>query len=131
MRINIIQPTHYKDPVSRRLFKVAKLSVSPLTLPYLAALMPKGIDLRLMDERTGGLDINAGCDAVFITTWTLNSLRAYELARIYRDHGVKVVMGGPHCYFYTDEASGGTPFVWISNLLFTAHEADAFKSFKR
>ena len=57
MRINIIQPTHYKDPLSRQLFKVDKLSVSPLTLPYLAALMPKGIDLRLMDERTGGLDI--------------------------------------------------------------------------
>ncbi len=104
MRINIIQPTHYKDPVSRRLFRVDKLSVSPLTLPYLAALMPKGIDMRLMDERTGGLDINAECDAVFITTWTLNSIRAYELARIYRDRGVKVVMGGPHCYFYTDEA---------------------------
>ncbi len=104
MRINIIQPTHYKDPVSRRLFKVEKLSVSPLTLPYLAALMPRGIDLRLMDERTGGLDINAECDAVFITTWTLNSIRSYELARIYRDRGVKVVMGGPHCYFDTDEA---------------------------
>jgi len=104
MRINIIQPTHYKDPVSRRLFKVDKLSVSPLTLPYLAALMPKGIDLKLMDERTGGLDINAECEAVFITTWTLNSLRSFELARNYRDRGVKVVMGGPHCYFYTDEA---------------------------
>lgn len=104
MKINIIQPTHYKDPVSRRLFKVNKLSVSPLTLPYLAALMPKGIDLRLMDERTGGLDINSECDAVFITVWTLNSIRSYELARIYRDRGVKVVMGGPHCYFYTDEA---------------------------
>jgi radical SAM superfamily enzyme YgiQ (UPF0313 family) len=103
MRINIIQPTHYKDPVRRRLFKTGKLSVSPLTLPYLAALMPKGIDLRLMDERTGGLDVNAECDAVFITTWTLNSIRSYELARIYRDRGVKVVMGGPHGFFYTDE----------------------------
>ncbi|HEX9022986.1 MAG TPA: radical SAM protein [Geobacteraceae bacterium] len=104
MRINIIQPTHYKDPVTRRLFKLDRLSVSPLTLPYLAALMPKGTDLRLMDEKTGGLDINAGCDVVFITAWTLNSIRAYELARIYRDRGVKVVMGGPHCYFYADEA---------------------------
>jgi radical SAM superfamily enzyme YgiQ (UPF0313 family) len=104
MRINIIQPTHYKDPVSRRLFKLDKLSVSPLTLPYLAALMPKQIDLRLMDERTGGLDVNAECDAVFIATWTLNSIRSYELARIYRDRGVKVVMGGPHCFFHTDEA---------------------------
>jgi radical SAM superfamily enzyme YgiQ (UPF0313 family) len=103
MRINIIQPTHFKDPVSRRVFKTGKLSVSPLTLPYLAALMPKQIDLRLMDERTGGLDVNAECDAVFITTWTLNSIRSYELARIYRDRGVKVVMGGPHCYFYVDE----------------------------
>src|SRR5512138_3402195 len=65
--------------------------------------MPKGIDLRLMDERTGGLDVNVKCDAVFITPWTLNSIRSYELARIYRDRGVKVVMGGPHAFFYTEE----------------------------
>jgi radical SAM superfamily enzyme YgiQ (UPF0313 family) len=75
----------------------------PLTLPYLAALVPEWVDLRLMDERTGGLDTSIPCDCVFMTVWTLNSIRAYELADEYRRGGVKVVMGGPHCYFHAEE----------------------------
>jgi radical SAM superfamily enzyme YgiQ (UPF0313 family) len=104
MKLHIVQPTHYTDRVSRRLFRIDKLSVSPLTLPYLAALVPDGVDLTLMDERTGGLDTSVRCDCVFMTLWTLNSIRAYELADDYRNRGIKVVMGGPHCYFHADEA---------------------------
>jgi radical SAM superfamily enzyme YgiQ (UPF0313 family) len=103
MRLHIIQPTHYTDRVSRRLFRIERLSVSPLSLPYLAALVPDWVEVELMDEKTGGLDMSRQCDCVFMTIWTLNSIRAYELAASYRDRGVKVVMGGPHCYFHTDE----------------------------
>jgi radical SAM superfamily enzyme YgiQ (UPF0313 family) len=103
MRIHIVQPTHYTDSVSRKLFRINKLSVLPLTLPYLAALLPEGTDFTLMDERTGGLDMSLPCDCVFMTIWTLNSIRAYELADNYRNRGVKVVMGGPHCYFHQEE----------------------------
>jgi radical SAM superfamily enzyme YgiQ (UPF0313 family) len=103
MKLHIVQPTHFTDPVSRKLFRINKLSVSPLTLPYLAALVPEWVDLTVMDERTGGLDLTGKCDAVFISLWTLNSLRAYELAAYYGEKGIKVVMGGPHCYFHKDE----------------------------
>lgn len=103
MRIHIIQPTHYTDPVSRRLFKTRKLSVVPLTLPYLAALIPKEVEVAIVDEKTRFFDFNRPCDCVFITVSTLNSLRTYEIAGGYRRKGVKVIMGGPHCYFHKEE----------------------------
>ena len=103
MRIHIIQPTHYKDPISRSLFKTKELSVVPLTLPYLAALIPKEVEVAIMDEKTRSLDFKRHCDCVFITVWTLNSLRAYEIAQGYRRKGVRVIMGGPHCYFHKEE----------------------------
>jgi radical SAM superfamily enzyme YgiQ (UPF0313 family) len=104
MKLHIVQPTHYTDRASKRLFSIKKLSVSPLSLPYLAALVPDWVKLELIDERTGGLDMSLPCDCVFMTIWTLNSIRAYELADRYRDRGIKVVMGGPHCYFHGEEA---------------------------
>jgi len=105
MKIHIIQPTHFDGPETRRPFKVRKLNLKPLTLAYLAALMPEGSDIRLTDERTQEIDFSWPCDLVLISVWTLNSLRAYEIAARYRDKGVPVIMGGPHCYFYSDEAA--------------------------
>ncbi|MFQ5442359.1 MAG: B12-binding domain-containing radical SAM protein [Thermodesulfobacteriota bacterium] len=106
MKIHIIQPTHFAEPHSRKLFKVKKLNLMPLTLAYLAALMPVGSEVTLTDERTQELDLKRPFDLVLITVWTLNSLRAYEIAREYRKKGIPVVLGGPHCYFYSDEAAG-------------------------
>lgn len=106
MRVHIIQPTHYVSPGSRRLARVKKLNLKPLTLPYLAALLPDGVEVKLTDERTQELDMTAPCDMVFLSVWTINSLRAYEIAREYRSRGVPVVMGGPHCYFHAEEARG-------------------------
>jgi hypothetical protein len=45
MKLHIIQPTYYTDPVSRNLFRSKKLNLVPLTLPHLAALVPEGIDI--------------------------------------------------------------------------------------
>ena len=49
------------------------------------------------------LNFDRPCDAVFMTVWTLHSFRAYEIAKVYRERGIPVVMGGPHCYFHSDE----------------------------
>ncbi|MFQ5353579.1 MAG: B12-binding domain-containing radical SAM protein [Thermodesulfobacteriota bacterium] len=105
MRIHIIQPTHYLAPKSKELFKTKKLNLMPLTLAYLAALMPDGSDVRLTDERTQDLDLKQPFDLVLISVWTINSLRAYDIADAYRARGVPVILGGPHCFFYADEAS--------------------------
>ena len=76
-----------------------------LTLPYLAALTPAGWDITLIDEQLTGIDFDAPVDLVAMTTWTINSFRAYEIADAYRQRGVPVIMGGPHTYFYPDESA--------------------------
>ncbi len=105
MRIHIIQPTHFAAPGTRRLFKTKKLNLVPLSIAYLAALMPEGSDVRLTDERVQDLEISGDVDLVLISVWTINSLRAYEIADAYRARGVTVILGGPHCFFYAEEAA--------------------------
>jgi radical SAM superfamily enzyme YgiQ (UPF0313 family) len=105
MRLHIIQPTHYRSPSNRSLHKTKKRSVVNLTLPYLAALVPEGWETTLIDEQLTDIDFNAPIDAVAITTWTMNSIRAYEIADRFRKRGVPVLMGGPHTSFHPEEAA--------------------------
>jgi radical SAM superfamily enzyme YgiQ (UPF0313 family) len=106
MRLQIIQPTHFRSPADRSLHKTKKRSVVNLTLPYLAALVPAGWEISLVDEQLMGIDFDAPLDVVAITTWTMNSIRAYEIADRFRQRGIPVLMGGPHISFHTDEAAG-------------------------
>ena len=104
MRLLIIQPTHYYSPSDMRLRKTKSRALMPLTLPYLAALTPKEWKVRLIDEQLEDIDFNAPVDAVAITTWTINSIRAYEIADKFREKRIPVMMGGPHIYFHAEEA---------------------------
>jgi len=105
MRLQIIQPTHYQSPSNRLLHKTKKRSVVNLTLPYLAALAPKGFEITLIDEQLTDIDFNAPVDIVAITAWTMNSIHAYEIADRFRLRGVPVLMGGPHVSFHFEEAA--------------------------
>ncbi len=105
MKLHIIQPTHYRSPANRTLHKTKKRSVVNLTLPYLAALAPREWDITLIDEQLSDVDFGASVDMVAITTWTMNSFRAYEIADHFRERGVTVLMGGPHVYFHEEEAA--------------------------
>jgi radical SAM superfamily enzyme YgiQ (UPF0313 family) len=105
MRLHIIQPTHYRSPSDRSLHKTKKRSVVNLTLPYLAALVPPGWEIKLIDEQLADIDFEAPLDIVAITTWTMNSIRAYEIADRFRERGIPVLMGGPHTSFHAEEAA--------------------------
>lgn len=106
MKLHIIQPTHYLSPANRTLHKTKKRSVVNLTLPYLAALVPESWAVTLIDEQLTDIDFSAPVDVVAITTWTMNSIRAYEIADRFRERGIPVLMGGPHTYFHSEEAAG-------------------------
>ena len=101
----IIQPSHYRSRFNLTIHKSRKRSVVPLTLPYLAALTPRDWNVELIDEQLRDVDFQAPVDLVAITTWTINSFRAYEIADRFRAKGVAVIMGGPHAYFYAEEAA--------------------------
>jgi radical SAM superfamily enzyme YgiQ (UPF0313 family) len=104
-RVLIIQPSHYPSKKSNRIYKASMRTVVPLVLPYLAALTPEDWDVKLCDERVEDVDFNYQPDVVAITCWRLHSIRAYDIAKVYRDRGIPVIMGGPHVYFNPDEAA--------------------------
>jgi radical SAM superfamily enzyme YgiQ (UPF0313 family) len=105
-RLLIIQPAHFKNFSDLKPHKTRKRKLIGVTLPYLAALTPPDWECRLIDEQLTDIDFDAPVDLVAITAWTINSLRAYQIADRFRQRGVPVIMGGPHTYFYTAEAAG-------------------------
>jgi radical SAM superfamily enzyme YgiQ (UPF0313 family) len=104
-RLFIIQPSHYRTRSNLTIHKSRKRTLVSLTLPYLAALTPKEWDVQLIDEQLMDIDFQAPVDLVAITTWTINSFRAYDIADRFRERGVPVMMGGPHTFFYSEEAA--------------------------
>jgi radical SAM superfamily enzyme YgiQ (UPF0313 family) len=100
----IIQPSYYQSRKDRQVARVRRRQLVPLVLPYLAALTPPDWDVSLVDDMLRPVDLDAPVDLVAITTWTLNSYRAYDLAREFRKRGRKVILGGPHVYFFGQEA---------------------------
>lgn len=104
-RLLIVQPSHYVSRTNRAVHKARTRTLVGLTLPYLAALTPRDWDVTLLDEQVAEIDFDVPVDLVEITTWTINSFRAYEIADRFRKRGVPVVMGGPHTYCYAEEAA--------------------------
>ncbi len=104
MKIELVQPLHAEyGSLGKReslIFKPAQL-----TMPYLAALVPAGIDVSVVDEMAAPAVPEASdADLVGITFVTPFAHRAYELAERYRKRGKTVVFGGPHVSLVPDEA---------------------------
>lgn len=75
----------------------------PLSLAYIAALTPEEWDIEMMDENFEDARFEP-CDLVGITAMTPQAVRAYEIARLYRDNKVPVILGGIHPSMMPDEA---------------------------
>jgi radical SAM superfamily enzyme YgiQ (UPF0313 family) len=75
----------------------------PLSLAYVAAATPSDWQIKILDENFDIFTFEEA-DLVGITAFTSNINRAYEIARIYRERGIKVVMGGIHVSMLPDEA---------------------------
>ncbi len=103
-KLLIIQPSYYLSKKDRTVHRLRRRPVVPLTSCYLAALTPDDWDITLVDEQLQPIDFDCRPDLVAITTWTLNSLRAFDIADEFRRRGVPVVIGGPHTCFHADEA---------------------------
>ena len=118
MKVNLIFPCPI-DSASNRIYanslgnNIIRLlfslggsqSTPPLSLLMLAAVTPRDIDIRLVDERFEEIDFDEEVDLVGITVVTRTSLRAYEIADEYRKRGVVVVLGGIHPSVFPQEAS--------------------------
>jgi radical SAM superfamily enzyme YgiQ (UPF0313 family) len=83
----------------------------PIGLGIVAALTPEHWDVVLLDEnwepfayQDADPSTGSGQTLVGITAFTASVNRAYEIAAIYRERGVPVVMGGIHASMCTEEA---------------------------
>src|SRR4030042_735203 len=102
MRILLIQPTTYY-PDKRPLRSKTRWLVG-ITLPYLAGLTPKGIQVDLVDDRLSPIPYQRHYDLVGITATCATSPRAYEIAQEFRKRDVPVVMGGFHVSLHPEAA---------------------------
>ncbi len=99
-RLLIISPSWSHD-----WWRGGKVLAPPLSLPLLAGLTPRNIDVCLIDENVEKADIHAKTNWVAISCMTASAPRAYELADGFRARGIPVVMGGIHPTVMPDEAA--------------------------
>src|SRR5271157_4117234 len=99
MKIKLIAPHENREDALSSPFKFQRVN-----LPLLAALTPPGHTITIVEEAFAPDDINQDVDLVGITVLTELAIRAYHIADVYRQKGVKVVMGGIHPTVLPDEA---------------------------
>lgn len=75
----------------------------PLSLAYVAALTPSNWEVKIADENFSKF-VFEEADLVGITAFTSTINRAYEIAQIYRERKIKVIIGGIHVSMLPDEA---------------------------
>jgi radical SAM superfamily enzyme YgiQ (UPF0313 family) len=103
LKIKLVEPSKYH--ADGRLFKVKQFVCPPLTLPYLAALVPDDVQVAIESEFFGDIHFDEPADLVGITVYTTLGMRAYEVADEFRRRGVPVVLGGIHASMVPDEAA--------------------------
>jgi len=123
-----------------------KAYIPPLTLPVLAGLTPKCIDVELCDESVDTVNFDTDADLIGITGITSQINRGYEIADAFRRRGKKVVMGGIHVSAMPDEAKDHADSILIgeaedlweaiiedfrNNRLKKEYTADAYTNFKK
>ncbi|MDN5330508.1 MAG: hypothetical protein PWP35_2295 [Bacteroidales bacterium] len=75
----------------------------PLSLGIIAALTPSHWKVKIIDENFRTFRYYPA-DLVGITAFSSTATRAYQIAQLYREKGVPVVMGGIHVSMMPDEA---------------------------
>ena len=121
----IPQPEDLKWDTVWKLFRFPNL-----TLPTLAALIPEEEwEIEIQDELVEPIDFERGYDLVFITISTCIALKAYAVARMFRDRGARVVVGGIHPSVLPDEAGAHADAVVVGEGELTVPEV--LEDFKR
>jgi radical SAM superfamily enzyme YgiQ (UPF0313 family) len=108
LKILLVLPAGERVRVTREIPEVprrAMLRFSVLPLTVVAALTPRGHEVRIVDENVEPLDFDADCDVVGITFMTALAPRAYEIAGRFRRRGKIVVAGGYHATLCPEDAA--------------------------
>jgi len=99
MKILLISPERKRKKEEAFLFKL-----SFLNLPYVAAVTPPGVELKIVDEVFEKINFEEKVDLVGITAQTPVAPRAYQIAEEFKKRRIPVVMGGVHASMLPQEA---------------------------
>ena len=102
MRILLVYPS-WLGPQSTVL-KYRKAVTPPLSLAVLDALTPSKHDVRVVNDIVEEIDFSDRYDLVAITAMTVQAPRAYQIADVFRQRNVPVVIGGIHATALPEEA---------------------------
>lgn len=92
MRVVLIGPTALD--MAGRPIKQRRLYLPGLTLPMLAAVTPRDVDLRLVSETVHDIPYDEPWDLVGLTGMGSGIVRAWQIGDEFRRRGVPVVIGG-------------------------------------
>ena len=92
MKVLLVVPTALDD--AGRPIRQRRLYLPGLTLPMLAAVTPPGVDLRFAFDSVEEVPAREPFDLVGLTGMGSGIVRAWQLARPFRERGIPVVMGG-------------------------------------
>jgi radical SAM superfamily enzyme YgiQ (UPF0313 family) len=100
MRLLLIQPSRFHGG---RLDKRRRRWLLGMTLPYLAALVPRDIKVQIKDDLLEEVTFREEADLVALSFMSHQAPRAYQLAAGFRRRGTPVVMGGFHATLAPEE----------------------------
>jgi radical SAM superfamily enzyme YgiQ (UPF0313 family) len=96
LKIRLIDPAYEHAYISHSQKVIKNIWFARLTLTTLAALTPPDINVKITDENVEPIDFEEEVDLVGVTGMLMHAPRAYQIAQIFRERGIPVVMGGPH-----------------------------------
>jgi radical SAM superfamily enzyme YgiQ (UPF0313 family) len=99
MKLLLISPERERKKEEAFLFRLGFLN-----LPYVAAVTPPDVEVKIVDEAFEKIDFEEKPDLVGLTAQTPVAPRAYQIAMEFRKRGVPVVMGGVHASMLPEEA---------------------------
>jgi len=99
MKILLVSPERERKKEEAFLFRLGFLN-----LPYVAAVTPPDVEVKIIDEAQEKIDFAEKADLVGITAQTPAAPRAYQIAEEFRRRGIPVVMGGAHASMLPQEA---------------------------
>jgi radical SAM superfamily enzyme YgiQ (UPF0313 family) len=90
LKILLITPC---PPEDRRL---SLLHIPQLSLAVVAGLTPAEHEVEIREEPWSRINFDGNYDLVGITAMTATAPRAYEISRIFREKGIRTILGGIH-----------------------------------
>ncbi|MFO0911091.1 MAG: radical SAM protein [Isosphaeraceae bacterium] len=102
MRVLLVQPSRIQPDGT--VYKNKTRWLLGMTLPYVAALSPPGVDVVIRDDLYEDIPFHEPFDLVGLTCMSHQATRAYQIADEFRRRGRPVVIGGFHATLAPMEA---------------------------